>query len=198
MCLPTAWVLRLLFGLRAVNVPRLDGAFILAPNHLSYMDPMVVQVTFPRHVTFLMAGHIFRVRRLSWFYRFWRAIPLDEGRVVAGAMKSALGAARAGQVVGIFPEGRISEEGVLQRGREGVATLMQRARVPVVPVAIIGTYGVLPKRARLPRPGRIRVVYGDPIDPSEIAAEDRKEAAAELKDRVMTAIAQLLEQHRPR
>lgn len=192
-----ALLLRLLFGLHATNVPRLSGAYILAPNHVSYLDPLVVQVTFPRHVTFLMAGHIFRTRLLSWFYAFWRAIPLDEGKVVAGAMKSALGAARAGHVVGIFPEGRISEEGVLQSGREGVATLMQRARVPVVPVAIIGTYRVLPKRARFLRPGRLRVVYGDPIDPSEIEAVDRKEAATELKNKVMNALATLLERHEP-
>lgn len=193
--MPARWFLQLFFGLRADNVPRVDGPCILAPNHVSYLDPIVVQLTFPRHITFLMAGHIFRYRWLRWFYSFWGAIPLDEGRVVAGAMKSALGAARSGHVVGIFPEGRISESGVLQDGREGVATLMQRARVPVVPVAILGTYQVLPKHARFPRRGRLRVAYGEPITLETVEGEDRKAAARRLRDRVMEAIAALLEQH---
>ncbi len=183
-------VFRVLFGFRVVNPPALAPPYILAPNHVSFLDPIVVQLAHPRHVTFLMTETIYRVRTLRWFFRFWEAIPVPEDRAPGEALKTAFRAIRRGEVVGIYPEGQISPDGRLQEGKQGVAMIMSRTGVPVVPVAILGTYEVLPRRARFPRPGRIRVVFGDPIFPSD-ASTDRKAAARALSSRVMEAIAAL-------
>ena len=182
--------MRALFGLREINSPRLEGSYILAPNHTSFIDPLVVQLTHRRHVTFLMDGPIFRQPAMNWFFRFWGAIPIPAARVVAGALKSALKTIRSGEVVAIFPEGRISPDGSLKDGKAGVAMLMLKARVPVVPVAIFGTRGVLPRWARFPRPGRVLVVYGEPIPPT-LDPEDKKDAARELAAQVMESISGL-------
>ncbi len=185
---------RVLFGFRVVNPPSLRPPYILAPNHVSFLDPIVVQLAHPRHVTFLMIETIYRVRPLRWFFQFWEAIPVPEGRAPGEALKAAFRTIRRGEVVGIYPEGQISPDGTLQEGKQGVAMIMLRAKIPVVPVAIVGTYEVLPRPARIPRPGRIRVVFGDPIFPPE-SPEDRKAAARELSARVMEAIGTLQARH---
>ncbi len=145
----------------------------------------------------MMDAGIFRVRLMNWFFKFWGAIPVSTtGRSAAGAMKTALGAARGGELLGVFPEGRISLDGKLQEGRGGVSVLMQRAGVPVVPVAIIGAFEVLPKSARFPRFGTIKVVWGEPIHVSVNNTFDRREAADELRNQVMGAIKDLQDLHR--
>ncbi|MCB9833543.1 MAG: 1-acyl-sn-glycerol-3-phosphate acyltransferase [Planctomycetes bacterium] len=192
MCLTVGLVVRTLYGLRAINVPRVEGALILAPNHTSFLDPILLQLALPKHVTFLMDGPIYRHPALNWFYRFWGAIPVPASRrAAAGAIKDAMRAADAGELIGIFPEGRISPDGKLGEGRAGVALLMQRTGVPVVPVAIFGAREVLPRQADFPRCGRFLVVFGEPIHLEDGAEDDRKETADRLKDEVMRGIADL-------
>ena len=196
MCLVVGLVVRVFFGLRVRNTPRLDGAFLLAPNHLSFLDPLILQLALPRHVTYLMDGPIYRNKTMNWFYRFWGVIPIPSSQRSVGALKEALRAVRKGEVVGIFPEGRISVDGKLQPGQGGVSVLMQKAAVPVVPVAIFGTRNVLPRAADFPRAGRLMVVYGEPIFPIDDSG-DRRAAAEELKNKVMAAIAALQERWQP-
>ncbi len=198
ICLIGGAFFRVVFRLRSVGNPPASGAYFIAPNHTSYMDPMLIQMLVPRHVTFMMDASIFRVRMMNWFFRFWGAIPVSTtGRSAAGAMKHALQAARGGDPVGVFPEGRISRSGDLQDGRAGVAVLMQRAHVPVVPVAIMGAFEVLPRHARFPRLGRITVIWGDPILVNEAEVEGNGRAAANaLKDQVMASIKDLQDRHR--
>lgn len=190
-------LMRVLFGLRHVNMPKIEGPFILAPNHSSFLDPMLIQSLFPRNIIYMMDADFYHSPLLNGFYRLWSCIPIDQDGVAAGAIKEALRAVKKGLVVGIFPEGRISTDGDLNEGMAGVALLMQRANVPVVPVAILGAYDVLPRHARFLRPGRVLVVYGDPIPPVA-DMKDKKAAANELKDRVMAAIAELKERYASR
>ncbi len=183
-----------LFGLRAINVPKLSGAYILAPNHTSFLDPLLVQLVVPRHVSFMMDGTLYHHPLFCWFYRFWRVIPLPATSQATGAMKDCLRRVKSGGLVGIFPEGTIAVDGVLQEGMAGVGTLMQRSRVPVIPVVILGAYDILPRRASFPRCGRLLVAFGDPIHPLE-NPQDRKVAARQLRDQVMAGIVSLQEKH---
>lgn len=185
-------VMKVFFLLRVENRPKLDGPFILAPNHTSFLDPALLQCIFPRHITFVIDDRIYRMRALNWLYRLWNALPVVAGGSAIAAMKGALLAVKRGEVVGIFPEGRIADDGKLQEGMAGIAVLMQRTRVPIVPVAIIGAYRVLPRHAAFPRPGRLKVVFGEPIPPDADAAS--RDHAATMK-RVMDAIAELLRAH---
>ena len=96
---------------------------------------------------------------------------------------------RSGQPLVIFPEGGISRDGRLQPGQPGVAALMARARVPVIPVAILGTHEVLPYHATFPRAHRIRIRFGDPI--AAPAHDLDREGQRAFADRIMQAIHEL-------
>jgi 1-acyl-sn-glycerol-3-phosphate acyltransferase len=188
------FVVRLFFWLSVENRPKLAGAYILAPNHTSFLDPIVLQCAMHRHITFIIDAAIFRVKPFNWVYRLWNALPVTAGGSAKGALKGALHAVENGEVIGIFPEGQISKTGELLPGMAGVALLMKRAQVPVVPVAIFGAFKILPRHASFPRPGRLRVVFGEPIQPT-IDADDAKEKTAEFRDRIMHAIAELQRTH---
>lgn len=177
-------------ALRVENLPDLArrGPVILAPNHCSFLDPIVLQLVSPVHLNYLMTEIFYRVRWQAWLYRLWGAIPVPEGGSAAGALKRALRVIRSGDPVVIFPEGRISPDGYLQDGRGGVVTLISRSRVPVIPVAILGTHRVLPRSARFPRAGRVVVRFGEPIVPDAASAGTRP---AEYLERIMSALVEL-------
>ena len=85
--------------------------------------------------------------------------------VQVAAIKDALRALRSGEPLVIFPEGGISRDGYLKAGNPGVVSLMVRAKVKVIPVAILGAYQILPFRANFPRAGRVKIRFGEPISP---------------------------------
>jgi 1-acyl-sn-glycerol-3-phosphate acyltransferase len=170
------------------------GPVVLAPNHTSYLDPPVLQHACRDHVTFLMTEAIYRLAPVRWFFKAWGAIPVPEGGVAARALKDALEAIRSGRIVAIFPEGHISRDGFMNRGRGGVATLIARGQVPVIPVAILGTYDALPRHRKWPRRAHVLVRFGEPMaSPGRLP----KEGVQEFADQIMDAIAQLGAQKRP-
>ena len=179
--------LRSVFSVIAENAPdlRKTGPVILAPNHCSFLDPPILQLCIPRNLSFLMTEPLFRTWGLRWFFHFWGVLPVPLHGQAGGAMKGALQALSEGRSVVIFPEGRISDDGRLQDAQGGVALLIARAGVPVVPVAILGTHQAMPRGALLPRPGRIRVRFGDPIaPPPKIERQRRRLFAAEVMDAI--------------
>lgn len=165
------WLLtRLLFRVRVENPPRLRGGYVLAPNHGSFLDPLVLGTALRRRVVFLMTEVIWRAPAMHWFYRLSRSIPV----AVRGGNREALRAARAvlqqGRIIGIFPEGGISRDGGLLLGNPGAVSMVLAADVPIVPVAILGSFAAMPPGRWLPRPVRITVRFGAPILPQELAA----------------------------
>ncbi|MFV2143967.1 lysophospholipid acyltransferase family protein [Isoptericola sp. G70] len=182
------------------NVPR-RGPVIIASNHLSVIDSIILPLVVPRHVTFIAKAEYWTGRglkgRLSrWFFTTMGHIPVDRDDPRAGqrSLQDALDVLERGGAFGIYPEGTRSRDGRLQRGRTGVAWLAFAGGAPVVPVAMHGTDKVQPVGRRLPRPVRgIRVDFGVPIDPNrQITATLRPaQARRELTDQVMTSIHQL-------
>ncbi|MFI6032205.1 lysophospholipid acyltransferase family protein [Amycolatopsis magusensis] len=169
-------LLRLLF--RLVFRPRVHGQehlprtgpVILASNHLSFIDSVVLQLVTRRQVRFLAKAEYFqgtglKGRLVRWFFTATGAVPVERGahRAAQDALETALGVLAKGQVFGIYPEGTRSLDGRLYRGRTGVAWLALTAGVPVVPVALTGTDRLQPVGRRLPRWHRITVTFGPPI-----------------------------------
>ena len=188
-CLVNAAV-RPFLKLEIHNPPDLGrmGPVILAPNHASFLDPPLLQLVFWHHITFMMTEVIYSRPPFSSFFRFWETIPVPENGSSAGAIKRALKAIRNRRPVCIFPEGGISDDGYLQPGQGGVVTLMARAQVPVIPTAILGTFRTFPRPARLIRPGRIVIRFGDPILPP---VKPSREDVRDFADRIMDAIHKL-------
>jgi 1-acyl-sn-glycerol-3-phosphate acyltransferase len=175
------------------NVPRSGGA-ILAPNHISVLDPIVIAlgpVRIDRTVRFLAAAEFFEANRLlvAWGLKRVRQIPVRRGKADWGALEEIADVVRAGALAGMFPEGQMGDGSGLQKGQRGLARIALTAGAPIVPVGIWGTHVRWPREGvRWARPLRpsVNVVYGPPIEAIG-DAHDRRETI-ELTDRVMQGI----------
>src|SRR6185436_8092779 len=109
---------------------------ILAPNHNSFMDPVMMQMSSWRHVSFMMSELYYNPGSVRWFFKFFRAIPVKEGKSNRDALAAAEKALAKGWAVCIFPEGGIARDGKIKRFHPGVAALAASSGAPVVPVGI--------------------------------------------------------------
>jgi 1-acyl-sn-glycerol-3-phosphate acyltransferase len=160
--------------LRAVWRPRArglehipsEGGFIVAANHLSFVDSLFMPLVCPRNVVFLGKADYFDSWRTRWFMEAAGVIPVrrEGGSAGEAAILAGIRALRAGHAVGIYPEGTRSPDGRLYRGKTGVARLALEARVPVIPVGIHGTPEIMPIEAKVPRlTGQPLVEFGSPL-----------------------------------
>lgn len=144
------------------NVPR-RGAVILAGNHRSYVDPLFLVVCLPRRVSFIAKVVRYRFPLTRSVCDAAGVIALRLGKGAPG-MKMAFGGLRAGRALVIFPEGTRNLTGrPFLPGKPGVSWLAEVSGAPVVPFYLGGTGRVLPPRARIFRPGRVRLVFGRPF-----------------------------------
>ncbi len=152
------------------NVP-VEGAAILASNHLSYSDWLFMPLTIPRRVTFVAKAEYFTSPGLKgWlqktFFSGAGQVPIDRsgGRASEGAITTGLKILANGELFGIYPEGTRSHDGRLYRGKTGIARMALEAKVPVIPVAVIGTDVVAPPGKLFGRYTRPCVRFGKPLD----------------------------------
>ena len=180
------------------NVP-VDGPFILASNHLSFIDSMVIPLSAPRRVHYLAKAEYFTGTGIGgWLTRTLftalGAMPVQRqtSRAAQEALDTALAVLCRGEGFGIYPEGTRSRDGRLARGKTGVAWLALTADCPVVPVAVSGTDRVQPVDSRWPRPHRVAVVFGTPLTfPEQRGMAGNGRARRVVTDRIMEAIAEL-------
>ena len=190
--LPAIFRLRLL---GSENLP--DGGVILAGNHVSYADPCLLWCVSPRPTHFMAKIELWDVGILGWGLDHFWAFPVRRDAVDRDALRVAGTMLRAGEPVGVFPEGR-RRSGGLGEGQGGAAFLAFHNSVPVVPVGIAGTELILPKGRRLPRLPRIVISIGRPIEPSAYPQKTQRERVDAMTHDIMTAIADELEVARAR
>ncbi|MFJ7627515.1 lysophospholipid acyltransferase family protein [Streptomyces sp. NPDC097595] len=194
-------VLRLLFRPAiegAEHIPD-DGAAIVAGNHLSFSDHFLMPAILKRRITFLAKAEYFtgpgvKGRLTAAFFRSAGQIPVDRSGKEAGqaAIREGIGVLERGELLGIYPEGTRSHDGRLYKGKVGVAVMAIRARVPVVPCAMVGTFEIQPPGRRLPRLKPVTIRFGEPLDFSRYAGlEDQKAAVRAVTDEIMYAILRL-------
>lgn len=161
---------KIFFGIKihgVKNIPK-RGGFILASNHASFLDPIVVGIGSPRPVHFLARNDLFSNRFLGPLLRSWQVIPLARYGGDIGAIKEAIKNIRQEGGVAIFPEGTRSQDGKLTEFKLGVGLLAAKTGAPVVPVMVKGSDAALPRSAKFIRPHRIEVYFRRPIMVSEI------------------------------
>jgi 1-acyl-sn-glycerol-3-phosphate acyltransferase len=172
------------------HVPKV-GPAILAPNHLSFLDPVILIGVLPRRITYVGKAEYLDSWKTKYLFPAVGMIPIDRagGEAAFGALDLAAEVLMRGELFGIFPEGTRSRDGYLHRGRTGVARLAARTKAPVIPVGIRGTDRIQPPGASVPRPfKRCEVRFGAPI------AADHVSTAADfrnLTDEILYEIAQL-------
>jgi len=146
------------------------GPVILASNHLSFVDSMVIPIVVPRPVVFLAKSEYFHLpgpkgRFVKAWFEMLGALPVDrdDSKAAIASLDPALDVLAGGGAFGIYPEGTRSRDGRLYRGRTGVAQLALTSGAPVVPVGLQGTAEVQPVGSRRLRLVKVTVSFGEPI-----------------------------------
>ncbi len=175
------------------NIPE-EGAAVLVCNHVSFVDAVVIAAGIHRPIRFVMDHHIFTTPVLSYIFRTMNAIPIASGRTHPEVLDKAFDAVseslRRGELVLIFPEGRLTTDGNMNEFRPGIEKILGRDPVPVVPMALQGLWGSFFSRhagramsrpkLRL-KPRLIRLNVGAPVDGATATAADLEERVAALR-----------------
>jgi len=177
-----------------------EGGAILASNHLSFSDSIIMPLAVRRRVTFPAKSEYFTTggikgRLIALFFRSIGQVPIDRagGRASMAALDTAARLIESGELFGIYPEGTRSPDGRLYKGRTGVARLALRTGAPVIPVAMIATDTLQPVGKLMPKlrvhPG---VVFGEPLDFSRYAGQENDRFVLRaVTDEIMYAIMKL-------
>jgi 1-acyl-sn-glycerol-3-phosphate acyltransferase len=161
------------------HVPR-HGPAILIARHRSWLDPPCVGGACPRPVRFLIAKRVYNTPWARWFYRHMESIPVSPGGPGSlAALRKALRRLRDGDVIGIFPEGRVVRPGERSDVQPGAALLAVHTGAPVVPVRIEGSARAWPHGRRCPRAAPVRVSIGRPLSPPVGRGREAVSAMAE-------------------
>ena len=180
-----------------------EGSAIIASTHQAVMDSFFFPALSPRNITFPAKSEYFTApgligRLQKWFFTSIGQIPVERGAANAG--DATLAAARTvldrGDVLGIYPEGTRSPDGRIYKGRTGMARIALATDAPLVPLAMIGSRDANPIGTWIPRPRKVRMKVGEPIDGRAYVESlgidpDSREAARPLTDHVMAVLTEL-------
>ncbi|PXX46896.1 MFS transporter [Undibacterium pigrum] len=192
-----AWILiHTIYKVKTINTERLpdEGAGILVCNHVSYMDAIVIMASSPRPVRFVMDHRIFKIPFMSWVFRTAKAIPIAPAKEDPWLMeKSFIDVAQAlheGDLVCIFPEGKLTATGELNEFKGGIMKILERSPVPVYPLALRGLWGSVFSRDKSNSFGRafrqgpfskLELVVGEVMQPQDVTPQALQEKVSELR-----------------
>lgn len=175
-----------------------EGPVILAANHASFLDPPLVGAGLPRDIHYLARKTLFRFPLMGWLLRQWNSVPVDRDGGGGAGLKAILDRLQAGAAIILFPEGTRTRDGQLQPARSGIGLVIIKSTAPVIPVRVFGTFEALGRHRLIPRPHRVMVKYGYPVDftplrqEAETCSKPRlKEIYRQAADEIMSAIAAL-------
>ena len=175
-----------------------SGPAILASNHLSFIDSMYLPLMVSRPVVFPAKAEYFAAkgplgRIWAAYLRSTNQLEMDrsDANSAQATLEAAAGILRRGDLFGFYPEGTRSPDGRLYRGRAGLGWLALNTGAPVIPVAMIGTRKMLPPGAPVPRPTRIDIKIGKPLEFGHLVGDPPAKARRIIADEVMRAIADM-------
>jgi 1-acyl-sn-glycerol-3-phosphate acyltransferase len=181
----------------AENVPA-AGPVILASNHASFLDPPLVGAATTREINYMARESLFRFPVIGSILRGVNAVPVDREGGGAAGLRAILDRLLAGGGIILFPEGTRSPDGELQKAKSGIGLTVIKSDAPVVPVRVFGTFQTLNRRQRIPRPHKVVVRFGMPLDLTALRKEAEscsrprlKEIYQEVADSILKAISEL-------
>ena len=158
------------------NVPR-EGAFILACNHQSYLDPVFCGVGLRQRLVFVARDSLFRFKPFAWLIHSLNAIPIGRDKADITAVKAIIQRLREGRGVCLYPEGTRTPDGRIGTIKPGFGLLCRRSKAAVVPVLIDGAFECWPRHKRLFSPGTVTVWYGEALPPDRVNSMSNAELA---------------------
>jgi 1-acyl-sn-glycerol-3-phosphate acyltransferase len=161
---------------KTVGLDKLDASrtYIFMANHVSNVDPPILMPLIPRRMSIMVKKELFRVPVLARLMRFGSLVPVDRGNRESGiaAVRAAAEVIRQGINMAIYVEGHRSFDGKLLPFKKGPFYLAEGCGVPIVPVTIVGSHYVMPKRRFAIKPGTVTVIFHDPIEPKDFGSRD--------------------------
>jgi long-chain acyl-CoA synthetase len=197
---------RIFFGLRVSGKEKLPkkGPFILSPNHQSFLDGPVVASQIPwrlfKDMFYVGTSEIFGKGPLNFLGRTFRLVPVDPDSNLVTAMRAGAFGLKHGKNLVLYPEGERSIDGAPKKFKKGAAILSAHLNVPIYPVALEGFYDAWPRSRKFPRLSKLRVRFGDPIEPPKAeknSEETYRQLTEKLRDRVIEMWQSLREKDRP-
>ncbi len=187
-------LLKLFFRFRMIgteNIP-FKGAFLLASNHSSYLDPPILASSCydyarGRRLNFLAKDELFRSKLFGWYIGKLGAFPIKRSFGDIGAIRESIRRIREGKPLVVFPEGERSPDGSIQQAFPGVALLATKTKIPIIPAYIDGAEEVLSVKNKRFKPHRIAVKFGKPL----YFHNKGPQAYAEATEKIMSAIKEL-------
>ncbi|WP_437201518.1 lysophospholipid acyltransferase family protein [Planctomicrobium sp. SH664] len=168
------------------------GGCLLLVNHQSFLDPLFAAAGLDRPVSYLARHNLFQVPVLGWILRNTYVMPIRREAAGTESIRLSVDRLQQGFYVGMFPEGTRGRGGVVGDIKPGFLAIARRVDVPIVPVGIAGADGVMPRGALWPRPAKICVVYGEPLEPAlvkELTQRGREaEFAAMVRQRLQACV----------
>lgn len=165
------------------RVPR-TGPVILAANHQSYFDPVIVGAFVRRTLHYMARDTLFKNRWFGSLIRSYNAFPVKRGTADVGAIKESLRRLRAGNGLLMFPEGTRTPDGRVLTMHPGVISIARRSDATIVPVALDGVFEAWPRDRKYPRWARAAVIFGDPLTTADLEGLDDRSAADLLTQRI--------------
>ena len=190
-------ILRVVYRIRVEGREHLPthGPVILASNHRSFLDSIFIPLIVRRRVTFVAKAEYFDDPKTAWFFRAVGQIPIrrEGGSASEGALAAATDVLESGGVFGIYPEGTRTRDGLLHKGKTGVARLALGTGAPIVPVGLIGTDECQPTNAKLPRLFRkVTIRFGPPLSMGHYRdRSDDRLVLRQITDELMFEIGEL-------
>lgn len=174
------------FGFRSRFVEPLprEGGLIVLSSHQTFLDPLLLGLATDRRLSSLARSSLYRFKPFGAVITALDAVPIDREASALKAMKVVIARLKRGAAVTIFPEGSRTRDGQLGEFKSGFALIAKRAAVPIVPVAIVGAFECWPRTRPLPRPGRIRLEFGQILTAAEVAALSEQEIFAICTQRI--------------
>ncbi len=173
------------------NLP--NGGFLIASNHVSFIDPPLIGCVIPREMYFFARKTLLDNAVLKVILPYCNVIPVDrDGGGDVGAFKKVFSVLKQGHAMILFPEGTRSKDGRLGKAQGGAGLIACKTRVPIVPVRVFGTGDVLPRGSAIPARADLAVVFGKPLFPQDFdPGKDAPDRFREASRRFMEKIAEI-------
>ncbi len=163
----------------ADKIPR-KGEYIICSNHISYLDPVVIGASIPRIIYFMAKRELFSLKFISDLVTFFNAFPVNRDSFDRKPIEKSLKILQNGNLLGLFPEGSRSVDGIIREGKRGVGLLSILSGAKIIPVAIRGTNNIIQKPHKIIFFPKVKIIIGDIINTKKIIAENSKKDAVSI------------------